>query len=105
MIRGGAEFGGVGPSAPNPASAPGFYVEELIGFRACIARKATQGILRRQPDVGREDAGDAAEGTPLYDFAQTSALTAALPSPAKEMVLLSIVTSLNVAELLGLTWK
>jgi hypothetical protein len=55
--------------------------------------------------VGREDAGDAAEGTPLYDFAQTSALTAALPSPAKEMVLLSIVTSLNVAELLGLTWK
>jgi integrase len=38
-------------------------------------------------------------------FTQASALVEALSTPAKEMVLLSIVTGLNVAELLGLTWK
>jgi len=36
---------------------------------------------------------------------QCRALNGALPSPAREMALLSIVTSMNVAEMCGLKWK
>jgi integrase len=39
------------------------------------------------------------------NFTQARALVDELPTPAKEMVLLSIVTSLSVAELSGLAWK
>jgi integrase len=39
------------------------------------------------------------------NFTQANALVDAIPTPAREMVLLSILTSLNVAELLGLAWK
>lgn len=38
-------------------------------------------------------------------FQQAHALVKELPSPAAEMVLLSMTTSLNISELLGLRWK
>ena len=38
-------------------------------------------------------------------FEQARALLEALPTPAKEMALLSITTSLNVAEMLALRWR
>ena len=38
-------------------------------------------------------------------FEQAKVLLEALPTPAKEMALLSITTSLNVAEMLALRWK
>ncbi len=38
-------------------------------------------------------------------FEQARKLIARLPSPSKEMAMLSMMTSLNVAELLGLRWK
>src|SRR6185295_1844046 len=38
-------------------------------------------------------------------FEQGKRVIAAIPSPAREMALLSMTTSMNVAEMLGLRWK
>jgi len=43
--------------------------------------------------------------THSLSFAQSKMVLAALTSPVREMVLVSITTSLNVAEMLGLRWK
>jgi integrase len=52
----------------------------------------------RLPEMQRRE-------THSLNFEQGRLLVAALPSPAREMALLSMTTSLNVAEMLGLRWK
>lgn len=43
--------------------------------------------------------------THALNYEQATALLAALSSPAREMALLSMLTSMNVAEICGLTWR
>src|SRR5262249_30299770 len=52
----------------------------------------------RLPDMQRKE-------TYSLSFEQGRNVLAAIPSPAREMALLSMTTSLNVAEMLGLRWK
>lgn len=64
--------------------------------RAFYGDNPTFGV--RMPEMQRKERH-------AMNFAQASALVNMLPTTAREMVLLSILTSLNVAELLGLAWK
>src|SRR5262249_17735002 len=52
----------------------------------------------RLPEMQRKEAHS-------LTFEQGKRVIAAIPSPAREMALLSMTTSLNVAEMLGLRWK
>ncbi len=71
-------------------------------FNHAKQRKAFHGdnpvVGVRMPEMRRKERH-------ALGFAQAGALVKALSTPVKEMVLVAIVTSLNVAELLGLTWK
>jgi integrase len=64
--------------------------------RAYVGDNPAVGV--RVPEMTRKESHS-------LTFNQGRAILAALPSPVREMALLSMTTSLNVAELLGLRWK
>jgi integrase len=64
--------------------------------RAYWGDNPAQGV--RMPEMQHKE-------THALSFSVGNELLSHLPSPAREMVLLSMTTSLNVAEMLGLSWK
>jgi len=88
----------------------GYAVQTIVHIRNAISAVFNHAKLKgfyhgdnpargvRMPEMQRRE-------THALTFAQGRELLATLRSPVREMALLSMTTSLNVAEMLGLRWK
>ena len=88
----------------------GYSVQTAVHIRNAVSAVFNHAKLKRaysgdNPAVGVRVPEMTRKETQSLSFEAGRAVLAILPSPVREMALLSITTSLNVAEMLGLRWK
>jgi integrase len=88
----------------------GYAVQTVVHIRNAISAVFNHAKLKRaywgdNPVQGVRMPEMQHKETHALSFSVGNELLSRLPSPAREMVLLSMTTSLNVAEMLGLSWK
>ncbi len=88
----------------------GYSVQTAVHIRNAVSAVFNHAKLKRaytgdNPAVGVRLPEMTRKEAHSLSFEQGRAVLASLPSPVREMALLSMTTSLNVAEMLGLRWK
>ena len=88
----------------------GYSVQTAVHIRNVVSAVFNHAKLKRayagdNPVIGVRLPEMERKPTNALSFDQGRVLLEALPTPARQMALLSMTTSLNVAEMLGLRWK
>ena len=88
----------------------GYSVQTAVHIRNAVSAVFNHAKLKRayagdNPAIGVRVPEMTRKETHALSFETGRAVLAGLPSPVREMALLSMTTSLNVAEMLGLRWK